>query len=196
MRFYTVQHKDVWEHLQKIGEYRTNEKFICEESFLPAYNWLNSQAKKRIKEWNTERPVWLWVKKPDLRTYRFIKNPDEPKVQDYVLIELEIPANEVLISEFGLWHHVLNNSYIAYTKKEDEEFDEQLEKTSSQEIQKKIEQSWEKCIVDESLKCSNKFEEYCLGETSFQAIVSCLKIDQVVSHKKFKMINTYKNRSK
>jgi hypothetical protein len=192
MRFYTVQHKAAWQELQRKGQYHTNDKFICEKSFLGAYKWLNDQAKQRIKGWSVERPVWLWVKKPDLRTYRFIKDPESPKYQEFVLIELEIPAKDVLISEFGLWHNILNNRYIPYTAAEDDAFDKKLKKISKEKARKLIRLSWDRCLVDADLKLSNKFEKAYIQPISFQAIIQNIRLDQVVSYQKFTMVNTYK----
>ena len=191
MKFYTVQHEDVWHKLKNKGVYYTEDNFICDESFSSSYKWLNDQAKRKIKKWDTDRPVWLWLKKPDLRSYRFNKDPDKPKVQNCVLIELEIPAEQVLISEFGLWHCVLNNCYMAYSDKEDLFIEKRFIKMTKAQTKKAIQDSWKRCIVEADLKLSEKFDPSYIEPVSFQAIVSCLKLDQVISYKKFKMINTY-----
>ncbi|MBU5255781.1 DUF3841 domain-containing protein [Tissierella praeacuta] len=61
-------------------------------------------------------------------------------------IELEIPDNNVLLSNFDLWYYVLNNWYIGDSINE-EELDaewEWLDELSSQEKQDVIEKSWDK----------------------------------------------------
>lgn len=60
-------------------------------------------------------PVWAWyqyqderARRPDLR-----RSAHAPSGTPLVLIEFELPDDQVLLSDFELWHYVLNDWYVA-----------------------------------------------------------------------------------
>lgn len=193
MRVYTVQHKNVVNKLMKKGFYKTDRRFICEKSFSYAYLWMARMAKK-YKGWWEPRPVWAWLKKPDLRSYRFYSNPKEPISRVDYLITLEIPEDEVLVSEFGLWHCVLND-FPVEANKEQEVFWKGLEdkknnkKISVQDFNKRKENSWEQILFLKSSSFDH-FEESFIGKIHLQATLPYIKKEWVVKVDPVKMKNT------
>lgn len=155
MRLWTIQPIEVYNQLVRDGY------FICDkrkspnindagsEQFIRAYKWLIHQMDIRgIYHPNSaEYPIWAWHtrdwkhKKPDLRESCYDKRGTKS-----VCIELEIPDNQVLLSDFDEWHYVLNNWYNDASKSEEEweKMQEHFNKLSPREKQIAIEKSWQR----------------------------------------------------
>ena len=114
MVLWTVQPTTVVEELEKEGVYRCNpQKAPClsDGSFTNAYRWLVKQMYTIIgnSPKGINYPVWAWYitdkkhQRPDMRKSAF--RVFEPSC----LIELEVPDNEVLLTDYNAWHCVLNN---------------------------------------------------------------------------------------
>lgn len=74
-------------------------------------------------------PLWAWARyngirhpRPDLRASGHCR----PGTQA-TMLELELPAHQVLLSDFQKWHAVLNRSYLADSEDELEDFEEALQ---------------------------------------------------------------------
>ncbi|MBH5316837.1 DUF3841 domain-containing protein [Paenibacillus sp. GSMTC-2017] len=130
-RYWTNQTAEAWEHAQKVGYLVGNAEFIW-EYFLQSYDWMMKQMKKRLPEYNGEYPIWLWTEKPDLRRGNHFERGTSA-----VSLEVEIPNDLVLLSDFDAWHSVLNKSFLALN---DEEWE--LYKRNEMTISK--EESWER----------------------------------------------------
>lgn len=69
-------------------------------------------------------PVWAWYqwegvrKRPDMRTHRYGGKKGTP----VVLLTIDVPNNMVLLSNFDMWHVVLNNGYLPLYDKDDIEY--------------------------------------------------------------------------
>jgi hypothetical protein len=190
MRLWTIQHIDVWNKLQKKGLYKTDKRFICFEDFKEAYEWMVDEAKRINPEWKESRPVWFWTKKPDLRTYRFVRIPGKPKTIPHVLIEIEVDPKELLITDFDMWHQVLNSSYVPKNSKDYDRFYNKLprkyhyvsHKLLPEKFQKEMLKSWSRIVKSE--KASKK--------VSCQAIKEDLKMSEVKKVKFFNFQNLWK----
>lgn len=150
MRVWTIQPIEVFEILQR------DDIFHCEESKIydfwdiwkKSYNWMSDHLNKKDKRpENVQYPIWCWYiwngknKKPDLRTSGF-----GYAGKTLVCIELEIPDDKILVSDFDAWHYVLNNWYLDNSTTE-EEFDairEEFDKLKPEEQDKLKQESWEK----------------------------------------------------
>ena len=118
MRLWTIQPPEVLEIINETG------RFICDKSktmyseydqIQRAYKWLIDKMTDPYnidKPEGVELPIWAWHtwnwkhKKPDFRMSGL-----GVRGTKYVCIELEIPDNEVLLSDFDAWHCVLNDHY-------------------------------------------------------------------------------------
>lgn len=162
MRLWTVQPYCVYELIQRKGIYRCKPKLSelldCEE-FINAYEWISKQMRKRVGNppKGVKYPVWAWYsvdgrnKRPDMRkSYMRV-------FEKSVLLEIEIPDVEVLLTNYDSWHIILNNG-INYKANDmenisDEQWDIEVEKeeeyykslSDEEKIQYK-ESSWEKVI--------------------------------------------------
>lgn len=162
MRLWTIQPIEVWKELNKKGY------FICdpikaeyisdkEWNFKEAYDWLVGQMENQVgeKPKGVSYPIWAWHtrdwqhKKPDLRNVG-LGNKGEKSV----CIEIEIPENRVVLSDYDAWHYVLNNWYFDNSNNEEEwekahkNFD-RLDKDKREKIKQ---QSWQNVFNISSFK--------------------------------------------
>ncbi|MCY6354200.1 DUF3841 domain-containing protein [Clostridium sp. ZS2-4] len=202
MRLWTIQKIDAYEQFKKTKILRGNEKYVWED-FLPAYKWMIEQMKVRINEPIPEPnayPVWAWYQwqdekktKPDLRYSGHLSSGEKG-----VRIEFEIDEKKVLLSDFELYHFVLNYWYISLNEKDDDLFDEEMEKHNLtildlQDFSKKskildyfrnrAEKSWER-IFD--LDWYEEYVNHPKNLKSIQAVFWELHWDQVIDVKEFK----------
>lgn len=85
------------------------------KEFRAAYEWLAVQMKSRVASSpkDAQYPFWAWAlidgvsKKPDLRRTEF-----NNYVGENVVLEIEIPDIDVLLSDEENWHYVLNDWYL------------------------------------------------------------------------------------
>jgi hypothetical protein len=77
-------------------------------------------------------PLWAWRQwldarhaKPDLRARGHVSQGEQA-----VCIKFEIAEDCVLLSDFDLWHHVLNHGYIPASQRDDRRFDADLARWS------------------------------------------------------------------
>lgn len=149
MRLWSFQSLDIVEKLQNNIPYVCDFKkspFKDEEQFVEAYSWLIEKLSKRIvKPDHIDYPVWAWYsynganKKPDLRTYQ--------AYNDSALLELEIDDSRIVLTDFVIWHDVLNN----VKSMTDEEWEISFE-NNIKYSQKEIEESWDRIFhIDKSL---------------------------------------------
>lgn len=124
MKLYTFQRMHVWETLIELGYYHPYDIFNLDNSlkedlsydwgFTHSYEWLREVMLEKNIQFTgaNEHMIWAWYHwngnkqiKPDKRfhsVYAYYEN--EP----YVLLELDIDPARVLLSDYDLWHAVLN----------------------------------------------------------------------------------------
>lgn len=89
--------------------------------FAAAYRWLSRQMTHRIgPAAEGARPLWAWHAwggkkrpRPDLRCREYLEAGTRG-----ARIELEAADNRVLLSDFSLWHSVLNDNYCATSERD------------------------------------------------------------------------------
>lgn len=128
MRVWSIQRKEVLEGLEREGRWVADPAYAPAE-WLAAYGWMAEQMRGRLGNPppGASLPLWVWVRyegearpRPDLRRGGHLERGVEG-----VRIELEIPFERVLISEFDLWHYVLNGWYLAESEAEEARFERQ-----------------------------------------------------------------------
>lgn len=129
MILWTVQGYDAWLRMQQTGVLRADADYVWKE-FVPAYNWLVAQMEVCIgpRPPGVEYPIWAWYqysgvrrKKPDLRSSGYLS-----KGERGVLIEFDIQDDLVLLSNFDMWHYVLNYWYLPTGEQDSADFDAEL----------------------------------------------------------------------
>ena len=196
MILWTIQTEDAWSELQARGVLRATRQHV-EKYFLGAYEWMIEQMERRLapRPRRNQYPLWAWRQwenevrpKPDLRSGGHI-----PKGEKGVRIEFEIPDDLVLLSDFDLWHYVLNYWYLPQSESEGEKFEAELEThglslfnqkpLSHAEFHNRMVQSWNR-IFD--LHWSEDDLALPLSRKSIQATLWELKEGQVRNCKYFK----------
>jgi hypothetical protein len=119
MRLVTIQDKAAYDDLCATGILRCKDElaeWLHEDSFCAAYGWLAEQMKQRIgaPPQGVSYPIWAWYLldgKPariDLRKTEFNNYCGE-----HCALTIDVPDEQVLLSDEENWHFVLNNSYFS-----------------------------------------------------------------------------------
>ena len=133
MKVYTLQPQAVLDTLLAGQSYRP-DPILCnsdgfldnDQQILRAYQWIAGKlAQQELPAYPDALPVWVWHThnpghaEPDLWRLR----PYSPGV----LLELEVDAARVLLSDFDLWHAPLNGTFLG-TEEEDTAFHQECER--------------------------------------------------------------------
>lgn len=155
MRLWTIQGIEIFEQLQREGvAYCTKPAWNDEEKFMKAYRWMANQMKQRLGEppiKDIKYPMWAWYQYNSAKSKKPPRSCLDIHERISVYMEIEIPDNEVLLSDFCNWHNVLNQYPLTNWKRISKKID-LLKKEAGRshgfddypvEIQKEIEKSWE-----------------------------------------------------
>ena len=152
MILWTIQPIEVYELIQKTGIYRcTIEKSIfndCKEQ----YDWLVQEMKERIGEPpnGVSYPVWAWYmwegvrKKPDLRRERWGNGWEGDR---FACMEIDIPDDRVVLSDFDVWSIILLDGLIADSEEEVERLEMEYDSLTQEDKQEYKAQNW-KTVFD------------------------------------------------
>lgn len=108
MKLWSIQNEEQFQNYKNTGTINGDPE---KAMFPKAYEWLFSEMNNKLGTNVTETyPVWAWYKygkkkRPDLREGGHAK-----RGTTLYLFELEIPDDEVILTDFEYWHYVLNNS--------------------------------------------------------------------------------------
>lgn len=111
--YYTYQHEDAWKVALERGYLQGDRRYAIFNDegfdfFKPAYDWMIEQYKQRNGiSMNGHYPVWCWDEFPDIGTGGHIGQGNKG-----VVLTVELPDDDVLMSEFSYWHLVLGQSAI------------------------------------------------------------------------------------
>lgn len=79
--------------------------------FRRAYDWMRRQMAARIPDYDGSYPTWGWLLRPSPRKGARTLTPCS-------LVEIVVPRKRLLLSDYDLWHHPLNNWSITDTEAE------------------------------------------------------------------------------
>ncbi len=194
MRLWTIQAYEAWVKLNNDGVITSDGNYVCDD-FRPAYLWMAEQLELFIgyKPHQGSLPLWAWYQwggqnksRPDLRFSGHL-----PKNKRGVLIEFEINPQVVLLSDFDLWHYVLNYWFLLKTEIEGDLFEKELvlnglspykNKPLPEKFHSRVEESWKR-IFD--LDWVNEDITSSIEAKKIQACIWELKIDYVCSTREF-----------
>lgn len=160
MKLWSIQREAIWRTLVKQGAIFTPAD-KAEATNHDAYVWLAEQMRVRLPNHPTLDtthlfPVWAWFQwesehrpMPDLRYSAHL-----PRGEKGVRLELEVPDEMVLLSDFELWHFALNYWYLPSSMLDGDRFDREMSERglsnhrerplSDQKAHNEIQHSWEK----------------------------------------------------
>jgi hypothetical protein len=127
MMLWTIQSVAAWHVLQTTGTLRTHPRYV-DDAYRSAYQWMNAEMEQRIgpRPGGVQWPLWAWLQwegrrraRPDLRSRGHL-----PHGHAGVRIAFDPP--KVLLSDFELWHYVLNYWYLPASWSEGEAFAAEL----------------------------------------------------------------------
>ena len=124
MTLWTVQPEQLYASILKTGTYICDPARSSMPEFTEMYDWLVRQMQERVgmPPDGVVYPVWAWYaqngkhKQPDLRSERW----GYGKAGDrFVCMEIEVPDEQVLLSDFDQWALILLDGLISETEEED-----------------------------------------------------------------------------
>ena len=182
MTLWTIQSIAAWKILQREQVLFADQRY-SENLFLDAYRWMAKKMVRRIESESeiVSLPLWAWYqwegkrRKPDLRSSGYLS-----KGQRGVRIEFEQSDKGVLLSDFELWHYVLNYWYLPRTVADGEAFEAELSEHNLSFFEMKplpvrayhqsIENSWDRIFdldwVDEEI--THPFDKKSIQATFWQ----------------------------
>lgn len=103
------------------------EKACNDPTFQQAYEWMRTSMSEAGLPAPTSglTPWWCWVRRESDHPQPY--SEDVRCLSDPVVLQLSIPADEVALSCFDLWHFVLNRAYVSASEDDDADFDRCLE---------------------------------------------------------------------
>ncbi len=157
MKLVTYQPISVWKILLKRGEFfcnPTNDRLFISDgcrSCTEAYYWLAEKMETRFgRPKGVCLPIWAWYADT-------IRNEEKWGYENWshegiwARIELEVPDEEVLLTDFEEWNNILNGSPVIMDWETSEEYCEMAEAIEAQG-KEAIRQSWEGVIIDDCSK--------------------------------------------
>ncbi len=186
LRAWTIQTCPAWEQFQATGVLHADPRFI-DADFLPAYDWMIAQLARRADPppVGVKYPVWLWTQwegqstPPDLR-----RSGHLPRGQCGVRLECELWSENVLLSDFDLWHFVLNNWYLPNDEADADAFEAAYRQADTEACVRKKVESWQR-IFDLDWVDPTGFTTLPGAEKSIQGVVWQIELEEVKSVRVF-----------
>lgn len=160
MKVWTRQDKRVLDYLKNHDTYYCKEEYIDNKMenfstyYKKLYTWYVNKAKKIVPIPSPEIKYPIWV------------SPDEDMrlqiVKDTVVFTLEIPDDEIIITDMEKWGYVVNFFYLPLDDKDLKKHQEELEKNGITSetllfttnkgnfyplLKRKIEKSWDRLFM-------------------------------------------------
>ncbi len=173
-----------WQSLKDRGYLICDDEALGSVDYLKAYRWMMQQMHVRLgpPQENVKLPLWAWYQYEGKRKKPIAKKYHLPKRHKGYRVECHIPDERVLLSDFVLWHQVLNNGYLPANRADDEAFEQEFDHIPQDsperqaERQRVIEASWQR-IFD-----LDWYDDYICSRRDQQAIQACfwrLDMEQV-----------------
>lgn len=148
MVLWTIQPEAVYQELLETGVYRCDFQQSPMNYWKKQYDWLVEQMKKRIGKSpdGVSYPVWAWYqwegkrKKPDLRRERW---GNGWKGERFACMEIEIPDEAVLLSDFDAWSIILLNGLLSLSEEEDNVLEQSYNALSKEARSEMKSRNWE-----------------------------------------------------
>ncbi len=129
MLLWTIQNYTAYENMLKSGLLTANEDYLfCEDDFKFAYNWMTAKMKEHniIPPQGINYPVWGWYQWEGKRKRRDMRESGHAKRGDKIIqLTIEVPDKEVMLSDFDLFHYVLNYWYLPIDEQDDNKFEDE-----------------------------------------------------------------------
>ncbi len=152
MKLWTVQPKSALEQISQNKTYRCDEQLSYnlskKNSLKKQYTWLIHKMEERIgkRPEGVEYPIWAWHTWefertcPNTESASFLK-----RNEDKVLLTLNVPDDQVVLTDFDAWQLVMSGSYLTNEIDEEklDELETKLSELDENALLKEIEKSWD-----------------------------------------------------
>lgn len=177
VRLWTLADAALWEALVARGELHVDPALISFPEYLPQYDWLRGQLRRRLPGFQGGYPWWAWAApKPDLRdrTHHW-GNPGDALVR----LTLDLPTAEVICFDFDAWHIPLNGGYLGCDEEQRVVWATLPEGSRTRAA---LEQSWEHLFALDA----SRDREWLGSLDKVQAVFETLRYADVVAVKPFR----------
>jgi hypothetical protein len=201
MLIWSILTQQAWKQLQREGRLQARRCHVIKE-FLGPYLWMAGQMEKRLKLPRPSQdamPIWAWQqweganrRKPDLRASGHL-----PRGVQGVRVECRLDDRRVLLSDFDLWHYVLNYCYLPTSERDGNAFEKKLAGVGlsfynfnhsnplpDAQYRREIERSWER-IFDVSWTDRRRAIAEIPKKKSIQATLWEIFLEDVVEAREF-----------
>lgn len=200
MVIWSILTEQAWNDLQRRGRLRASRRHVTKD-FLGPYTWMAEQMERRLtvaRPSGDTMPIWAWYQwegkrcRPDLRTSGHL-----PKGTKGFRVECRVEDERVLLSDFDLWHYVLNYWYLPASEQDGVAFEEKLAGAGLSfykcgydnplphaEYRRKIEKSWER-MFDLDWTDKDDFIADPRERKSIQATLWEIRLADVVDAREF-----------
>lgn len=167
---WSMQTLEVWKQAQEKGYLEGNSEHLL---FPEQYIWMMEQMKARLPHYKGEYPIWIWIKKPDMRSTGHFEGGTT-----CVRLTIDINEKDVLLSDLDRWNIVLNSGFCSDNEHEAAEFEKGVLKMTK-------EKSWErifdlKRVVDVSWTGNG---EWLQGTTGRIDLDKVMRVEQFTTRK-------------
>ena len=161
MTVWTTQPRAALTALEETGVFRCEPQksfnLSKPDSLKKPYRWLTARMQTRIGPPPTGvvYPVWAW------HTWEFERRCPDPesaaflrRTEEKALFTLEIPENELVLTDFDAWQSVMMGSYVsdAATPAAYAALEARLDALSPEETEAEIERSWENVFLTDRVE--------------------------------------------
>jgi len=201
VRLWTIQHYQAYKNLLQKGSLTADEAHCWCDEDSQAYAWMAKKMKHRglVPPSEVQYPIWAWFqwegkrKKRDMRESGYSKRGDT-----MVQLTIEIDDDAILLSDFDLFHYVLNGWYLPKDEKDQKAFEKaymalgfkwhdlsnfHIESQQMKALRIKIEKSWSRIFDLE--QDDNAYINGYNAKKSIQATFWALKREQVIQAEPF-----------
>lgn len=145
---WTLLERSTWQLLEAEGVLTCPiDKANDDPIFQDAYGWMkDSMASAGILAPEPDlSPWWCWVRSGENHPEPYIE--DAEGLHDPVVLQLSVPAEQIVLSCFDLWHFVLNKCYVWASELDEQDFDRAMENaeegsSAALQLQRRMEGSW------------------------------------------------------
>lgn len=161
MIVWTMQPASALDQIRKTGVFRCSPELSYNlskaDSLKPAYAWLMERMREKIgtEPAGVVSPVWAWHtwnferKSPDPESAAFLRRSEEK-----VLLTLDIPENEAVLTDFDAWQGVMMNTYVSNASSESEYYalETLLDSLSGDALHDAIRESWTNVFLTDRME--------------------------------------------
>jgi len=167
--YWSLQIEEVWKQAQELGYLEGKAEYAM---YPKEYLWMMEQMKERLPNYRGEYPIWLWIKKPDMRSTGHFESYTR-----CVRLTLDLDEKDVLISDFGDWHSVLNNGFNSNNEQEYDDY-------HAGKLNITKEESWQRIFdYNHSRDPEWKGDEWLQGVTGRIMLDKVKKVEHFISRK-------------